>query len=145
MPKIKTKDLPIKVWIDNSGVAVQYYDPHSKRYTEYIRKDIAEGMVFTEQEENLKLKKVLSNLWKPADGDDLPEINREVIALVEEFGHYKSVFAHRPPEYWDGKNILTGEVTRYYPKRYDKGNWNQPNIKWWLDCDIPKTKMEEEV
>ena len=32
MPKIKTKDLPIKVWIDNSGVAVQYYDPHSKRY-----------------------------------------------------------------------------------------------------------------
>lgn len=84
-----------------------------------------------------------SSLWKPADGDDLPEIDREVIAIVEKFGHYKVVFAHRPPEYWDGKNILTGEVTHYYPKRYDKGNWNQPNVKWWLDIEVPKTKMEE--
>jgi len=81
------------------------------------------------------------NLWKPADGDDLPEVDREVIALVEENEHYKVVFAHRPPEYWDGKNILTGEVTRYKPKRYDKGGWNMPDVKWWLDCELPK--MEE--
>jgi hypothetical protein len=82
-----------------------------------------------------------ANLWKPADGDDLPEVDREVIALVEENEHYKVVFAHRPPEYWDGKNILTGEVTRYKPKRYDKGGWNMPDVKWWLDCELPK--MEE--
>lgn len=86
-----------------------------------------------------------SHVLKPADGDDLPEINREVIALIEEFGHYKPVFAHRPPKHWDGKNILTGEVTRYYPKRYDKGCWNMPDVKWWLDIEVPKTKMEEEV
>ena len=86
-----------------------------------------------------------SHVLKPADGDDLPEIDREVIALVEENEHYKVVFAHRPPEYWDGKNILTGEVTRHYPKRYDKGNWNQPDVKLWLDIEVPKTKMEEEV
>lgn len=79
--------------------------------------------------------------WKPADGDNLPEIDREVIALVEENGHYKVVFAHRPPEYWDGRNIITNEVTRYYTKRYDKGEWNQPNVKWWLDLELPK--MEE--
>lgn len=79
-----------------------------------------------------------SSVWKPADGDDLPEIDREVIALVEENEHYKVVFAHRPPEYWDGKNILTGEVTRHYPKRYDKGDWNQPDVKWWLDLDFPE-------
>lgn len=91
-----------------------------------------------------------SNLWHPADGDDLPEIDREVIALVgldgsfeiqNEEPHelsYKVVFAHRPPEYWDGKNILTGEVTRYKPKRYDKGGWNMPNIKYWLNVDLPK-------
>lgn len=76
------------------------------------------------------------NLWKPADGDDLPEVDREVIALVEENEHYKVVFAHRPPKYWDG-NILTGKVTRYEPKRYDKGGWNMPDVKWWLDCKLP--------
>lgn len=82
-----------------------------------------------------------STAWKPADGDNLPEIDKEVIALVEENGHYKVVFAHRPPEYWDGRNFLTDEVTRNYTKRYDKGEWNQPNVKWWLDLELPK--MEE--
>ena len=89
------------------------------------------------------------NLWKDAQGDDLPEINREVIVLVKalpehEDGMLKVAFGHRPKEYWDGKNIDTGEVTRYYPKRYDKGGWNSPNIKWWLDCKLP-FKEEEEV
>lgn len=69
---------------------------------------------------------------KPADGDDLPEIDREVIALLD---NGKVVFAHRPPEYWDGKDIVTGKVTRHYPKTYDKGGWNIPNVKWWLDVD----------
>lgn len=78
-----------------------------------------------------------NNLWKPADGNNLPEIDREVIALTEENEHYKVVFAHRPPEHWDGKNLLTGEITTYTPKRYDKGGWNQPNIKWWLDSKLP--------
>jgi len=75
------------------------------------------------------------NLWKPADGDDLPKIDREVIAILD---NGKVVFAHRPPEYWDGKNIITGKVTRNYPKTYDKGGWNIPNVKYWLDCQIPK-------
>ena len=75
------------------------------------------------------------NLWKPADGDYLPEIDREVIALLD---NGKVVFAHRPSEHWDGKDIVTGKVTRNYPKTYDKGGWNIPNVKWWLDCSIPK-------
>jgi len=74
------------------------------------------------------------NLWKPADGDDLPEIDREVIALLD---NGKVVFAHRPPEYWDGKNIATGKVTRNYPKTYDKGGWNLPDVKYWLDVKLP--------
>ena len=77
------------------------------------------------------------NLWKPADGDDLPDIDREVIALLD---NGKVVFAHRPPEYWDGKNIITGKVIRNYPKTYDKGGWNIPNIKYWLDVELPKEK-----
>lgn len=75
------------------------------------------------------------NLWKPADGNDLPEIDREVIAILD---NGEVVYAHRPSAYWDGKNIDTGKVTRYYPKTYGKGGWNIPNIKWWLDCSIPK-------
>ena len=76
-----------------------------------------------------------SHNWKSADGDDLPEIDREVVALLD---NGKVVFAHRPPEYWDGKDIVTGKVTRNYPKTYDKGGWNIPNVKYWLDCSMPK-------
>lgn len=66
-----------------------------------------------------------STAWKPADGDSLPEIDREVIALVEEYGYYKAVFAHRPNP--NGNAIC-----------YDEGGWNQPNVKWWLDLELPK-------
>ena len=77
----------------------------------------------------------VKDFWKSADGDDLPEIDREVIAILD---NGKVVFAHRPPEYWDGKDIITGKVTRNYVERYDKGLWNIPNIKYWLDCLMPK-------
>ena len=73
-----------------------------------------------------------SNLWKPSDGDDLPEIDREVIALLD---NSKVVFAHRPnPEGWDGKSLSTGKVEHYIPKTYDKGGWNIPNVVYWLDA-----------
>lgn len=119
------------VLFDLNGVAV-------KGATYYLTvedvKDIARHFFelgLKAQHDNWKVE----NLWKPADGDDLPEIDREVIVL---FDKGKVGFAHRPPEYWDGKNIITGKVTRYYPKTYDKGGWNIPNVKYWLDCSIPK-------
>jgi hypothetical protein len=84
---------------------------------------------------NWQKQQLMKNIWKPADGNDLPVIDREVIALLD---NGKVVFAHRPPEYWDGKNIITGKVTRNYPKTYDKGGWNIPNIKYWLDVELPK-------
>lgn len=88
----------------------------------------------------------MENLWKDAQGDDLPEINREVIVLVKaspehDDGVLKVAFGHRPREYWDGENVLTGEVTRYYPKRYDKGGWNQPNVVFWLDMELPINEL----
>lgn len=87
------------------------------------------------------------NLWKPADGDDLPEIDREVIVLYQPYpcegNEYAVSFAHRPnPDGWDGKSITTGEIEHYTPKTYDKGGWNIPDVKFWLDCELPKT-MEE--
>jgi hypothetical protein len=79
------------------------------------------------------------NLWHDAQGDDLPAIDKEVIVLCN---NGKVCYGHRPKEYWDGKNIATGEVTRHYPKRYDKGGWNIPDVKWWLNVELPN--MEEE-
>lgn len=82
-----------------------------------------------------------NNLWKPADGDDLPEIDREVIVLLS---NNKVCYAHRPNlNGWDGRNILTGEVDHYTPKTYDKGGWNIPDVRWWLDLDLPN--MEEKL
>lgn len=87
------------------------------------------------------------NLWKDAQSDDLPEIDREVIVLYQRYpmenSEYTVGFGHRPKEYWDGRNIETDEVTRYYPKRYDKGGWNIPDVKWWLDCELPKMEGGE--
>ena len=79
------------------------------------------------------------NLWhKATDPKDLPEIDREVIALQGlKGGGYRIVFAHRPQPSWVGVNIITGEQTVRKPKRYGKGKWNMPDVKWWLDIDIP--------
>ena len=87
--------------------------------------------------------------WKDAQGDDLPEIDREVIVLVKystqrnihdkEYPTYRVGFGHRPnPDGWNGKNIDTNEVTHYTPKLYDKGGWNAPDIAYWLDVELPK-------
>ena len=78
--------------------------------------------------------------WKDAQGDDLPEIGREVVAFQEDFPNlFRIVVAHRPnPEGYDGKSIATGVVEHYTPKTYDKGGWNIPDVKWWLDVKLPK-------
>lgn len=72
--------------------------------------------------------------WKIADSDEPPKIDREVIAITTEG---KIVFAHRPKESWRGKNIITGKVETFYPKRYGKDGWNMPDILFWLDINIP--------
>lgn len=94
--------------------------------------------------------RLFSGLWKPADGDDLPEIDREVIVLVgvknpvttDSMWGCEVAFAHRPnPDGWDGKSITTGKVEHYDVQTYGKGGWNIPDVKFWLDCELPK--MEE--
>ena len=87
----------------------------------------------------------LKDLWHDAtDPNDLPEIDREVIALQGlKGGGSRIVFAHRPPASWIGTNILTGEQTVRKPKRYGKGKWNMENVKWWLDVELPKNLNPE--
>lgn len=91
----------------------------------------------------------MKELWKSAEGPDLPIFDREVVVLIkynaqrnihdEEYPTYRVGFGHRPnPDGWDGKNIDTNEVTHYTPKLYDKGGWNAPDIVYWLDVKLPK-------
>ncbi len=75
------------------------------------------------------------SLWKDAQGDDLPEIDREVIALQGR----KVVFAHRPnPNGWDGKSLDSDKVEHFEPQTYDKGGWNMPDVTYWLDAPLPE-------
>ena len=81
------------------------------------------------------------NLWKPADDDDLPEIDKEVIALTQPYPndeHLRVVFAHRPNKYAKVWNPDLGEEQVVETERHDKGGWNIPNIKYWLDVKLPK-------
>lgn len=83
------------------------------------------------------------HLWKDAQGDDLPEIDREVIALIDYAGngYYKVVFAHRPdPERKVSTSLLTGKKSYIQAKTYDKGGWNLPHIKFWMDFNLPCSK-----
>ena len=86
-----------------------------------------------------------ANLWHDAQGDDLPEIDREVIVLCDDGqGGYKVCFGHRPyKKGYLGKSLVTGNIETYYPETYGKGGWNIPDVKWWLDVSIPNLEEEK--
>jgi hypothetical protein len=76
---------------------------------------------------------------KDAQGGDLPEVDREVIVLCQPYlcegNEYVVSFAHRPPKRWYFS--LGGEKPIFEPKTYGKGEWNIPDVVWWLDLDLP--------
>ena len=88
------------------------------------------------------------HLWKPADGDDLPPIDKEVVVFTQDFpddaGMMSVAIGHRPnPDGWDGKSLRTGKVEHYMPRCYDKGGWNIPNVVYWLDIELPRDRGGE--
>lgn len=88
----------------------------------------------------------VKEIWKSANGEDLPEYDREVVVFTQNFpddaGILRVAIAHRPnPNGFDGKNVTTGKVEHYTPKTYDKGGWSIPDVVWWLDCDLPKKEI----
>lgn len=90
-----------------------------------------------------KQDKSANHLWKSADGDDLPEYDRTVIVLRQQYplkqGEYSVTFAHRPnPKGWDGKSLTTGKDEHFTPKTYGKGGWSVPDVVWWIDLEFPK-------
>ncbi len=85
----------------------------------------------------------LKSLWKDAQGNDLPAIDREVVVFTQNFpddaGIMRIAIAHRPnPNGWDGKLLSTGKVEHFEPKTYDKGGWSIPDVKYWLDAPLPE-------
>lgn len=82
----------------------------------------------------------IKNAWQRADGDYLPEIDREVIALQKCASGHKVVYAHRPNP--NGYVILKGK--KLYPKCYDKGGWNMEGVEYWLDLELPKDGKDNE-
>ena len=70
------------------------------------------------------------HLWKSIDGRELPEIDRDVICLLN-----------------CGKVVKSRRLSKndnlYVPETYGKGEWSYPNIKYWLDCEIPKLEETE--
>ena len=102
-------------------------------------KGLAVAMTYNKGVADTK-EQMMKNIWKDAQGDDLPTIDREVIALLD---NGKVVFAHRPYKgKYIGKNLTTGNIETFENETYDKGGWNQPNVKWWLDIEkLPN--MEE--
>lgn len=97
---------------------------------------------FAKIKENL-LSSAKEGLWHDAQGDDLPEIDREVIVLCDDgHGGYKVCFGHRPyKKGYLGKSYVSGNIETFYTHTYGKGGWNIPDVKWWLDVELPN--MEE--
>lgn len=130
-----------KIW----SASLKYADEHPSDYTNEMY-----DIVDIEKAFKAGAEWADATAWKPADGDDLPEIDREVIVLVgiknpattDSSWGCEVAFAHRPnPDGWNGKSIITGKVEHYDVQTYDKGGWNIPDIKFWLDLELPK--MEE--
>lgn len=128
----------------------QYADQKVKERGEYINCDFHRRKSLTkfdgydiEQAFEDGLTERDKHLWKDAQGDDLPEIDREVIALIDYAGngYYKVAFAHRPdPERKVSTSLLTGKKSYIQAKTYDKGGWNQPHVKFWMDFNLPCSK-----
>lgn len=82
-----------------------------------------------------------ANLWHYAQGNDLPPIDEEVIVLCI---NGKVCFGHRPnPKGFNCKNVDTGEMEHLEPMTYGKGGWNIPDVKLWLDVELPNLEGKQ--
>lgn len=84
------------------------------------------------------------NLWKPAEGNDLPEIDKPAIVLTQPYplegNEYAVGFSHRVVE----GEFATKDGIHFSIESYGKGGWNIPNVVWWLDCPMPYKEGGEE-
>lgn len=74
-------------------------------------------------------------MWKNVK-DEQPDFDREVVVFIHQHLNHKDAgyrvsMGHRPNP--NGYVIVGGE--KLYAKTYD--GWNQPDVEWWLDSDLP--------
>lgn len=78
-----------------------------------------------------------ANLWKDAQGDELPDYDREVVVLIQDYPddeeHLRVAYGHRP----NPNGYVTKDGERLYPMTYGKGGWNGKNVRYWLDVKLP--------
>lgn len=74
--------------------------------------------------------------WYDAQGDNVPEYGREVIAIKR---NGAIGFGHRP----NPKEYVVIEGKKCFTKTYDKNGWNWPDIALWLDVEIPNELIEQ--
>ena len=87
-------------------------------------------------------EQMMKDIWKPAEGSDLPVSGREVIVLVQDDpddkDYLRVAFANRPSKYTKVWYHDLGEEQVIEVERYGKGEWDIPNVKYWLDVKLPK-------
>lgn len=117
---------------ENELVKAKLTDDISRLTNAYCE---ASRLIVAAHQELSFLYDYITCLWKDAQGDELPPIDKEVIAILD---NGKVVYAHRPnPEGWDAVSIITEKREHYIPECYGKGGWNQPNVCFWLDLELP--------
>ncbi len=119
----------IKRYTRNCSNKLAYKEDDSKpMYHPWLTPENAEEVAIMAKDE------ALNNLWKDAQGDDLPPIDREVIALQGR----RVVFAHRPIKYTKVWNEDLGEHQIIEAMTYGKGGWNMEGVTYWLDAPLPE-------
>ena len=82
---------------------------------------------------------VLDHLWQEDTDDEslLPEIGKEVIVLKETIDGYEVCFAWRS----DRKGIFDKELGNIPIVTFGKGNWNIPNVRYFLNVEFPQETL----
>lgn len=98
------------------------------------------GHLTSEEVQALSFAHFILTRWHDAHGDHLPELDREVIVLIQDHEddptHLRVAYGHRPdPKGWTGK--CGDKIETFYPKLFGKGGWNGDNVKYWLDIELP--------
>lgn len=85
------------------------------------------------------------SLWFDAQGEYLPEYDREVIVLIQDYPdieeYLRVAYGHRP----NPNRYIIKDSEKLHPITYGKGGWNGKNIKWWLDVNLPILQTLEKI
>ena len=122
----------------------EFKDKKSKDYRKYREACGIKDPVYLDEIEDAYYQGMVdadAHMWKDAQGDDLPDYDREVVVLVQHVPEYhdslRVSFGHRP----DPKGYVVVNGEKLYARTFGKG-WSLPNVRYWLDARLPYEKEE---